>query len=145
MARSQGLLPGKLPSPAPAPPTTAFAFGAPQPLNRNGVMPPAAPPMPAAPVSRPSAPTVPVPPSQPAAKKKLQSLLYWRKSLFDPDRLFNHLAPLLSFIWTPTFVVLSLGMIVTAGVVFWANRLDIANQLSTAWNWQTAVTVWVTL
>src|SRR5215213_2453717 len=36
-----------------------------------------------------------------------QSILYWRKPVFDPDRLFDWLEPKLRWIWTLPFVVLS--------------------------------------
>src|SRR5262245_40766526 len=34
------------------------------------------------------------------SRRSWQSILYWRKSLFDPDRLFTWLAPRLWFLWT---------------------------------------------
>ena len=40
-----------------------------------------------------------------------QSLLHWRKSLFDPDRLFTWLAPTFWFFWTRAFLVLSAACI----------------------------------
>src|SRR5262245_58922853 len=39
------------------------------------------------------------------------SLLYWRVSLFDPDRLFTRLAPLFVSVWTWAFLVVSLAVI----------------------------------
>src|SRR4051794_23779343 len=36
----------------------------------------------------------------PAPSRPRQSLLCWRASLFDPDRLFNWLEPRLRFVWT---------------------------------------------
>src|SRR5688572_16509813 len=36
-----------------------------------------------------------------------QSILYWRKPVFDPDRLFDVLEPMLRFIWTRSFLVIS--------------------------------------
>src|SRR5262249_22050490 len=45
-------------------------------------------------------------------------ILYWRKSFFDPDRLFNWLAPKIGWCWTPAFLVFSAGCIgLAAGVV----------------------------
>src|SRR5262249_36543009 len=36
-----------------------------------------------------------------------QSLLHWRKCLFDPDRFFNWLEPRIRFFWTRAFLVVS--------------------------------------
>ncbi|MFW6124643.1 MAG: PqqD family protein, partial [Pirellulales bacterium] len=55
----------------------------------------------------------------PAPPRKRQSLLYWRKSLFDPDRLFTWLEPKIRFFWTRTFVLFSATCIVLAALVLW--------------------------
>src|SRR5262245_33745664 len=47
----------------------------------------------------PPATAVPPPP------KPRQSILYWRKNIFDPDRLFNWLAPNIRFIWAWPFLL----------------------------------------
>src|SRR5262245_23618146 len=49
-------------------------------------------------------------------------LLYWRRSLFDPDRLFTWLAPKLWFFWTPAFLGVSAGCILLAAALVWTNR-----------------------
>lgn len=147
MARMQGYLPNNNHSTVSTTPGSTVAFGAPQPLNSAPLSAPAAPLVRAPLPSIQSAPPSPASPPQKSATsgRNLQSILCWRRSLFDPDRLFNVLAPLLWFIWTPTFVVLSLCGILAAAAVFWTNRTDIAGQLSTAFTWQTAALVWVTL
>ena len=38
-----------------------------------------------------------------------QSILHWRKSLWDPDRFFTWLAPRVGFFWTPAFLLCSAG------------------------------------
>lgn len=45
------------------------------------------------------------------------SLLYWRKNIFDPDSLFSWMVPRIRFVWTRTFLVLSMGVIVFAVVL----------------------------
>jgi multidrug efflux pump subunit AcrA (membrane-fusion protein) len=66
-------------------------------------------------------------------------LLCWRKSLFDPDRLFTWLAPRLWFFWTPAFLVLSAGCIVLAAALAWANGPALATSFRSALRWETAV------
>src|SRR5262245_38727896 len=56
----------------------------------------------AAPAAAPS--FLPIPPA-------LQRFLYWRKNLFDPDRLFTWLEPRLRFFWSGTFLVVSVASI----------------------------------
>ena len=62
---------------------------------------------------------------------RVQSLLYWRKSLFDPDRLFNWLEPRLRFVWTRRSWSSSLAGIALAAVVFLANRSELVSALPT--------------
>src|SRR5262249_941841 len=59
-----------------------------------------------------------------------QSLLYWRKKLFDPDRLLGWLAPRLTLFWTPVFAVVSAACILCAGFILWSNRSDLASSLA---------------
>jgi hypothetical protein len=80
--------------------------------------------------------------SRPGSK---QSLLYWRKSLCDPDRLFTWLAPNIAFFWTRTFLVLSAGSILLAVFMLWANQHELARSFTHALSWETAVLVWLTL
>src|SRR5262249_34081715 len=72
-------------------------------------------------------------------------LLYWRKSLFDPDRLFTWLAPKIRFFWTPAFLVVSAGCILLAAVLLWANRGEAARSLLGALRWETAVLAWLVI
>src|SRR5262245_32966095 len=41
---------------------------------------------------------------EPPPARPRQSLLHWRKSLFDPDRLFTRLEPRIRFVWTRAFL-----------------------------------------
>lgn len=87
-----------------------------------------------------------VPPSlRPSVGAKQQSILYWRKNLFDPDRLFTWLAPRIGFFWTRGFLVLSVGSILLATVVLWTSRYEVAGSFTTAIRWESVVVVWLTL
>jgi putative peptide zinc metalloprotease protein len=72
-------------------------------------------------------------------------LLYWRKSIFDPDRLFTWLAPKIGFFWTPAFLVVSAGCIVLAAALLWVNRHEAGHSFLSALRWETAVLAWLTL
>jgi multidrug efflux pump subunit AcrA (membrane-fusion protein) len=72
-------------------------------------------------------------------------ILYWRKSLFDPDRLFTWLAPKVWFFWTPAFLVFSAGCIVLAAALAWANGQGLATSFLSALRWETAVLAWLAL
>lgn len=92
-------------------------------------------------------PTIPLS-TQPAPAKSPpsgQSLLFWRRSLFDPDRLFTMLQPRLRFFWTRSFLVLSALSIGLAVVVLVLNRLQFASDLAGNLRWQTLVLGAVTL
>jgi multidrug efflux pump subunit AcrA (membrane-fusion protein) len=91
-----------------------------------------------------------VPTRQPAAAtgpEHKQSILYWRKSVFDPDALFNRLEPRLRFLWTRTFVILSAAGIVAATMVSWLNRRELVSDLPLAWaaRWEVLLVAWLTL
>ncbi|MCI0461479.1 MAG: HlyD family efflux transporter periplasmic adaptor subunit [Gemmataceae bacterium] len=74
-----------------------------------------------------------------------QSILYWRVSFFDPDRLFTWLAPKLRFFWTRSFVLFSAGCILAAVVLVWLNWHEWVHTLPGALRWETALLVWLTL
>jgi putative peptide zinc metalloprotease protein len=65
-----------------------------------------------------------------------QSILAWRKSLFDPDRLFTWLEPKLRFFWTWGFLAVSAVSIATAAVVVWLNRVELAENVIGSLHWQ---------
>lgn len=73
------------------------------------------------------------------------SLLYWRTTLFDPNSLFNWLEPRIRFVWTPTFLVLSLAWVAAAGWVVWTDRQALVTQLPQALQWQALVLGWAAL
>jgi putative peptide zinc metalloprotease protein len=72
-------------------------------------------------------------------------LLCWRKSFFDPDRLFTWLAPRMWFFWTPVFLLFSAGCIALAAGVLWANRQGAAGSFLSALRWETAPLAWLVL
>jgi multidrug efflux pump subunit AcrA (membrane-fusion protein) len=74
-----------------------------------------------------------------------QSVLYWRKNLFDPDRFFTWLAPKIGFCWTRGFLVCSMGCIVLATIVLWTNRHDVVASFTSAVRWESVLLVWITL
>jgi multidrug efflux pump subunit AcrA (membrane-fusion protein) len=90
----------------------------------------------------------PIPQSTPQTAQSRpsgQSLLAWRRSLFDPDRLFTLLEPRLRFFWTRSFLWLSIALIVFAALVLWLNRLQFVNDLAGNLRWQTLVLSGLTL
>ena len=97
---------------------------------------------------RPTAPTVVTSPAAsptPQPKKSGQSLLSWRKSVFDPDRLFNRLEPKLRWVWTRGFLLLSAGTILSAVLVSWLNRQELVTSFPGMLRWETLLLAWVTL
>ncbi|MCH8923952.1 MAG: hypothetical protein IIA67_12490, partial [Planctomycetes bacterium] len=77
-------------------------------------------------------------------KPTSQSLLYFRKSLFDPDRLFDRMLPWLGWIWTRTFFVLSVLCITWATALAWANSSQLISQFHRAMRWETRLLIWMT-
>jgi multidrug resistance efflux pump len=74
-----------------------------------------------------------------------QSILHWRRSLWDPDRFFSWMVPRIGFFWTPAFLLLSASCIMLAGLLVWANRQELARSFSEALRWETAALVWLAL
>src|SRR5262249_24985844 len=81
----------------------------------------------------------------PSPQKRRQSILYWRKSLLDPDRLFTWLAPRLRLFWTSTFLILSVAGILFSVALVWMNRHELVSSFAQAWRWETLALVWLTL
>jgi multidrug efflux pump subunit AcrA (membrane-fusion protein) len=87
----------------------------------------------------------PAPPPPPAPARAGQSILYWRKSLFDPDALLTRLAPWLWFLWTPAFVAFSLAGVALAVLVLAANWQHLVSSFAHTLRWETLALVWLTL
>jgi multidrug efflux pump subunit AcrA (membrane-fusion protein) len=96
----------------------------------------------------PVSPASPAPAPQPRPQSsQRQSLLAWRKSVFDPDRLFARLEPSLRFLWTRSFVILSAAAIAAAVAVSWLNRREIVTDFTSALvaRPETLLLAWLTL
>ena len=78
-------------------------------------------------------------------KRKNQSILFCRYSLFDPDRMLNWLAPRLSFVWTRAFLVLSTLTIVAAALMVWTNRFELVTAFDRNVGWQMFALAWVVI
>jgi putative peptide zinc metalloprotease protein len=84
-------------------------------------------------------------PSAASVRKRRQSLLFWRKSLFDPDRLFNWLEPKLRFLWTRAFLAASAGCILAATALVWIERRELVTGFSGVLRWDVVALAWLTL
>ncbi|HEV8603805.1 MAG TPA: efflux RND transporter periplasmic adaptor subunit [Tepidisphaeraceae bacterium] len=85
------------------------------------------------------------PPTPKPQRKKRQSILYWRISVFDPDRFFNWLEPKIRFIWTRTFLLLSGATILAGGFVLVANSRELVSHFPYLMQWQTVFAAWLAL
>ena len=81
--------------------------------------------------------------SSPSAQR--QSILYWRKSVFDPDRFFTWLEPKVRFFWTRAFLVFSAGCILLAVLILWTGRQAVATSFVHALRWETLVLAWLVM
>ncbi|WP_010585723.1 efflux RND transporter periplasmic adaptor subunit [Schlesneria paludicola] len=73
------------------------------------------------------------------------NILFFRRTLFDPERMFQWLEPRIRFLWTQTFVALSTMAIVGAIWVTWQSKADLVSTLPKALQWQTIALFWVTM
>lgn len=88
-------------------------------------------------------------PCRPAAdaspRRARQSILYWRKRIFDPDRLFDGLETKLRFLWTRGFLVLSAVCVLVAAGMVWANRYELVTRYPAHLSWGLILLAWLTL
>lgn len=80
-----------------------------------------------------------------AASPSGQSLLYWRKALFNPDKLFDRMLPWVGFLWTRGFLAVSLLAVAAAVWVVASNWSDLLSGFGGAMRWETAVLVWLVM
>jgi multidrug efflux pump subunit AcrA (membrane-fusion protein) len=80
-------------------------------------------------------------PSSPAR----QSILYWRKSIIDPDRPFTWLEPRIRFFWTRAFLIVSTGCIALAILILWTGRQQVATSFAHALRWETLFLAWLVM
>jgi putative peptide zinc metalloprotease protein len=81
----------------------------------------------------------------PPRTRPKQSILSWRKRIFDPDRLLGWLAPRMRICFTRTFLAVSLTGMAVAGLVVWMNWHELLSSFAHALRWQTVLLVWLTL
>jgi hypothetical protein len=74
-----------------------------------------------------------------------QSILHWRFSLMNPDRLLAAMEPHLRFLWTRAFVIVSTCAIVFAAVILFNQRDAAVSQFAHAFHWQTLLIAWIAL
>jgi multidrug efflux pump subunit AcrA (membrane-fusion protein) len=96
------------------------------------------------PQARPAGPPGTEDPEPGRRRVSCQSLLSWRISLFDPDRLFTWLQPRLWFFWTRTFLIVSAACIVSAATLVGLNWKPLAVSFFDSLRWETAVLGWLT-
>jgi multidrug efflux pump subunit AcrA (membrane-fusion protein) len=77
--------------------------------------------------------------------RNFRSLLYWRKSLFDPDSFLERLVPRVWWIWTWPFVAISAAAIVLAALLMVQRHDDLLACLTFAPGWHTALLAWLLL
>jgi putative peptide zinc metalloprotease protein len=77
--------------------------------------------------------------------KSKQSILYWRKRLFDPDRFCNWLEPKIRCFWTRGFLIVSALCIAIAVGMLWFNRSDVVTSFTAALRWETVVIAWLVM
>ena len=74
-----------------------------------------------------------------------QSVIHWRKNLFDPDRFFTWLEPRIRFFWTRTFLALSATCILLALGLVWVGRYEMAGDFARSLRWETVLLAWVVM
>ncbi len=90
-------------------------------------------------------PSPPTADPAPVAAPSGQSLLHWRKSVFNPDRQFTRMVPWLGFLWTRGFLAVSLLAVAVALWVVVSNWSELLSGFDGAMRWETAVLVWVVM
>jgi multidrug resistance efflux pump len=100
----------------------------------------------APPASETPAPEGKKPSSSSSSPLKLaRNILYFRHSVFDPDRLFTWLEPKITFFWTAAFFWASIALMGVAALLHWTGWREYAEYLPEAVRWETIVLAWVIL
>lgn len=79
------------------------------------------------------------------SSKSRFNVFYFRKSLFNPDRILTALEPPLRFVWTRGFFVASALMMLLALNTIASNGADVVAGFSEAFRWETVLLAWVTV
>lgn len=74
-----------------------------------------------------------------------RSILFYRRTLFNPDKLLNILEPPLRFLWTKTFVAVSAVLMLLALAIVWNCRAELVSNFPQSMRWEMFVLFWVTL
>ncbi len=86
------------------------------------------------------------PPAKPLTPLRVaKKVLFFRRSVFDPDRLFTWLAPKIAVAWSALFFWVSLAVITVAGLLLWTNWNEYAEYLPETLSWETILLAWVIL
>jgi putative peptide zinc metalloprotease protein len=72
------------------------------------------------------------------------TVFFFRRSMFDPDRLFGRMAKPLAWIWTRQTLWISLGLMVAAVVVFFSRVKFLDQALANLFQWDNIALMWVT-
>lgn len=73
------------------------------------------------------------------------SILFFRRTLFNPDQLLNLLEPPLRFVWTKGFVIISALAIMLATMIVWSSRSELTSTFPQSVRWETVLLFWVML
>ncbi|MEK7215900.1 MAG: hypothetical protein AAB289_09935, partial [Chloroflexota bacterium] len=85
------------------------------------------------------------PSPSPAPLVHRQSILYWRATLFDPERVITWLEPKLRFCWTGAFLACSAAWIALALVLVWVNGGELVTRFQGTLSFQTFALAWLTM
>jgi putative peptide zinc metalloprotease protein len=72
------------------------------------------------------------------------TVFFFRRSMFDPDRLFGRMARPLAWIWTRQTLWISLGLMAAAVVVFFSRVKFLDQALANLFQWDNIALMWVT-
>ena len=72
------------------------------------------------------------------------TVFFFRRSMFDPDRLFGRMARPLAWIWTRQTLWISLGVMAAAVVVFFSRVKFLDQALANLFQWENIALMWVT-
>ena len=73
------------------------------------------------------------------------NLLFYRRTLFNPDALLNRLEPWLRFLWMPPFVIGAAAAMFFAMMIVWDNSSDLATAFPMSMRWESMALFWVTM
>jgi putative peptide zinc metalloprotease protein len=72
------------------------------------------------------------------------TIFFFRRSMFDPDRLFARMAKPLAWMWTRQTLWISMGLMAAALVVFFSRVKHLDQALANLFQWDNIALMWVT-